>query len=80
MKGKNISDRVVAIIAESMELEPSTIKMNSNLMSDLELESLDLVDLVVAFEKEFGIEIADQDIKNIQTVGDIVKYAEDHQK
>ena len=50
--------------------------MDSNLINDLELESLDVVDLVVAFEKEFNIKIDDKDIKQFQTVEDIVKYLE----
>ena len=48
----------------------------TNLVKDLELESLDLVDLVAAFEDEFKVEILDKDIKNLQTVEDIVNYIE----
>jgi len=49
-------------------------------MKPLEVESLDLVDLVGAFEEEFGVEIQDKDIKGLQTVDDIVKYIEAHQE
>ena len=47
-----------------------------NLVSDLEIESLDLVDLVAAFEKQYNFEIPDKDIKELQTVNDIIKYIE----
>lgn len=76
MKKDNIKDRVINLIANTLEIDTSEINEESNLVSDLEIESLDLVSLVVAFENEFDIEIADNDIKNLQTVKDIIEYIE----
>lgn len=69
-----MEEKVIKIISDLMEIDESEIKLESNLSSDLNMESLDLVDLIVEFENEFDVEIKDQDIKNIQTVQDIVDY------
>lgn len=73
-----MKDKVIGLIAKTLDVNKKKLSEKTNLVKDLEIESLDLVDLVAAFEEEFGIEIADKDIKNIQTVGDIIKYAEEH--
>ena len=52
--------------------------MEANIQSDLGADSLDIVDLVMSLEEEFDCEIPDEEIENIKTVGDIVKYIEDH--
>ena len=74
-----MKNKVIEIIAETLDVDKSEISMKTNLIKDLDIESLDLVDLVGAFEEEFGVEIADKDIKDIQTVADIVEYIEDHE-
>lgn len=74
-----MKDKVIGLIAKTLDVDKKKLNEKTNLVKDLEIESLDLVDLVAAFEEEFGIEIADKDIKNIQTVGDIIKYAEEHE-
>lgn len=74
-----MKDKVIGLIAKTLDVDKKKLSEKTNLVKDLEIESLDLVDLVAAFEEEFGIEIADKDIKNIQTVGDIIKYAEEHE-
>jgi acyl carrier protein len=74
-----VKNKVIEIIAETLDVDKSEISMKTNLIKDLDIESLDLVDLVGAFEEEFGVEIADKDIKDIQTVADIVEYIEDHE-
>ena len=71
-----MEEKVISIIAKVLEIPEERIDNKTNLVKDLELESLDLVDLIVAFEMEYGIEILDKDIKNLQTVEDIVKYIE----
>lgn len=75
-----MKNKVIDIIAETLDVDKSEISMKTNLIKDLDIESLDLVDLVGAFEEEFGVEIADKDIKDIQTVADIVEYIEDHEE
>lgn len=74
-----MKDKVINLIAETLDVDKKKINEKTNLVKDLEVESLDLVDLVGAFEEEFGVEIADKDIKNLQTVGDIIKYTEEHE-
>ncbi len=71
-----MKEEIINIISEVLEIPKENIKENANLIRDLELESLDLVDLIAAFEKKYNIEILDKDIKNLQTVDDIVKYIE----
>lgn len=71
-----MKEEIIALIAKVLEIPKENINENTNLLNDLELESLDLVDLVAAFEKEYNIEILDKDIKNLQTVNDIIKYIE----
>ena len=75
-----MKDKVIKLIAKTLELDAKKINEKTNLVQDLDVESLDLVDLVAAFEEEFGIEIKDKDVKNLQTVGDIVKYIEKREK
>ena len=55
-----------------------TITLESSLVDDLGADSLDVVDLVMTLEDEFDMEIPDEDIENVRTVGDIVKYLEEH--
>ncbi|MBR0134434.1 acyl carrier protein [Candidatus Saccharibacteria bacterium] len=74
-----VKNKVIDIIAETLDVDKKDITLKTNLIKDLDIESLDLVDLVGAFEEEFGVEIADKDIKDIQTVADIVEYIEDHE-
>ena len=64
--------KVQEIIAEQLELDPAKITMESSLMEDLEADSLDVIELVMAFEEEFGVKMPDDELENIKTVGDIV--------
>ena len=67
---------VISLIAETLEIKKEDITRNTNLIKDLDIESLDLVDLVVAFENKYNLDMPDKDIKNLQTVDDIIKYLE----
>ena len=71
-----MKEEVIDLIADVLEMDKNEIDENTNLINDLGLESLDLVDLVAAFEKKYDVEILDKDIKNLQTVNDIIKYLE----
>lgn len=64
--------KVQEIIAEQLELDPAKITMESSLMEGLEADSLDVIELVMAFEEEFGVKMPDEELENIKTVGDIV--------
>lgn len=73
-----VYDKVVRIIAENLDIEESAISSDSVITDDLGADSLDVVDLVMSFEDEFGIEIPDDAVESIRTVGDIAKYIEDN--
>ncbi|MGN0561055.1 MAG: acyl carrier protein [Candidatus Fimenecus sp.] len=73
-----IFEKVRKIICDQFDLEEDDITPETLLEDDLEADSLDLVDLVMSFEDEFQIEVPDEDLENIKTVGDIVKYIEEH--
>lgn len=64
--------KVQEIIAEQLEIDPAKITMESSLMEDLEADSLDVIELVMAFEEEFSVKMPDEELENIKTVGDIV--------
>ena len=65
-------------IKDQLQVEESDVAMDTNLMKDLSADSLDAVEIIMAIEDEFGIEIPDEDAENIQTVGDLVKYVEEN--
>lgn len=73
-----IFEKVAAILAEQLDAEEESITLETNLVDDLGADSLDVVDLVMTLEDEFDMEIPDEDIENVRTVGDIVKYLEEH--
>lgn len=75
-----MKEEVVDLIAETLEIDKDELKDDTDLARDLNVESIDLVDLVTAFEDKYQFEIPDQELKNLQTVGDIVKYVEKRQK
>jgi len=69
---------IINVISEIAEINPKKISMTSTLSGDLELESLDLVTLVSTLEKKFDVSVNDNDIKDLQTVGDIINYVKEH--
>ncbi len=70
-------DKVKAIIAENLGVDEAEVKMEAAFIEDLGADSLDTVELVMALEDEFGIEIPDEEAEKIRTVGDAVKFIED---
>jgi acyl carrier protein len=70
-------ERVKDIIVEQLGVNPDQVKMEARFIEDLSADSLDTVELVMAFEEEFGAEIPDEDAEKLQTVGDAVKYIEE---
>lgn len=74
-----IIDKVKAIIVEQLGVEEEDVKMESSFVDDLGADSLDIVELVMALEEEFELEIPDEDAEKIRTVGEAVKYIQDHQ-
>ncbi|MDT3697947.1 MAG: acyl carrier protein [Thermincola sp.] len=73
----SVFDKVKAIIVEQLSVEEDEITMDSTFVEDLGADSLDIVELVMAFEEEFDMEIPDEEAEKIKTVGDAVKFIED---
>ena len=71
-----IFDEIKDIIIDQLQVEESEVTMDTNLMKDLSADSLDAVEIIMAIEEEYGIEIPDEDAETFQTVGDLVKYVE----
>ena len=74
-----IYEKIKKIMADNLGIDEDSITMDSVVTDDLGADSLDVVDLVMSFEDEFGVEIPDDAVENIKTVGDIVKYIEENQ-
>lgn len=68
--------KVINLIAEQAGVAVDSIKGETNLQGDLELDSLDIMDLLLVLEEEFDLQIPDEELSNIQTVNDIVNYIE----
>ena len=71
-------EKIREALAQQFEMDPESITMDTNLIDDLGADSLDIVDLVMSFEDEFDLEIPDDQVENIKTVGDVVKYIEEN--
>jgi acyl carrier protein len=77
MADKSVADRVKEIIVEQLGVNPDQVTPEAKFIEDLGADSLDTVELVMAFEEECGAEIPDEDAEKLQTVGDVIKYVED---
>lgn len=75
----DIFEKVKAIVVDQFDADADTIQENTSIVDDLGADSLDVVDLVMAVSDEFGVEIPDEQVENIKTIGDIVKFIEDKQ-
>mgnify|MGYP001306347896 FL=1 len=74
----DIEERVKKIVVEHLSIEEEKISESASFIDDLGADSLDTVELVMAFEEEFGVEIPDDAAESIQTFGDAVKYISDN--
>ena len=72
----DVSDRVKKIVVEHLGVEEDKVVENASFIDDLGADSLDTVELVMAFEEEFGSEISDSEAEKILTVGDAIKFIE----
>lgn len=72
----DVADRVKKIVVEHLAVDAEKVKMEASFIEDLGADSLDTVELVMAFEEEFGVEIPDDAAETITTVGDAVKLLE----
>ena len=74
----SIEERVQKIIVEQLGVKPEDVKPAASFVEDLGADSLDTVELVMAFEEEFGIDIPDEDAEQMRTVGDAISYLKKH--
>lgn len=75
----SIEEKVIAIVSDQLNIPKEDIKLNSDFVADLKADSLDLVELVMEFEDEFGVQIPESDQEKIKSVGDAVKYITEKQ-
>lgn len=73
-----VFERIREIICDQLDLEEDKVTMDSDIMEDFEADSLDVVDLVMSIEDEFGLEVPDDQIENFRTVGYVVRYIEEN--
>ena len=79
MADKTTFERIQGIIVELLGVDAAKVVPEARFREDLEADSLDLVELIMAFEEEFGAEISDEDAQKITTVGQAVDYVTSHQ-
>ena len=80
MSEKTIEQRVKDIIVEQLGAKPDQVVPSAKFIEDLGADSLDTVELVMALEEEFGIEVPDEQAEKLQSVGDVIKHVEESQK
>lgn len=73
-----VLEKVKMILADQLEVEEDTINAETDIQDDLGADSLDVVDLIMSLEDEFEIEVPDEDIEKLRTVGALVSYIESH--
>ncbi|BCW93004.1 MAG: acyl carrier protein [Acidobacteriota bacterium] len=76
----NIEQKVKDIIVQQLGVDPEKVKPEATFTDDLGADSLDTVELIMAFEEEFGVEIPDEAAEKIRTVGDAIAYLKEHVK
>lgn len=78
MSEKEIFQKLKTIVVDQLEVDEENVTMEATFVDDLAADSLDIVELVMTIEEEFDLEIPDSDAEKIVTVGDVVKYIEEH--
>lgn len=73
-----IQQKVIDLIVDQLGVDADSVKEDAHFIDDLGADSLDTVELVMAFEEEFDIEIPDEDAEKLETVGDAIKYLNEH--
>ena len=71
-------ERIRELLAEQLDIDEDKITMDSDILEDFVADSLDVVDMVMTLEDEFGVEVPDEQIENFHTVGDVVRYVEEN--
>lgn len=78
MAKEEIFDKLKELVVDQLGVDDEEVTMEATMQDDLGADSLDLVDLVMSVEEEFGVKVADEDLENIKTVGDIVDYIDEN--
>ncbi|MAZ47228.1 MAG: acyl carrier protein [Halobacteriovoraceae bacterium] len=73
-----IQDKVINIVSEAANVEAGNIKSETSFIDDLNLDSLDMVEMMMKMEEEFGIEIPEEKTEDLKTIGDVAKYLKDN--
>ena len=71
-----VCEKVKSFVVEQLGVDPDQVEMDTNLMKDLEADSLDAVEIILAVEDEYGLDIPDETAENFETVRDLVEYVE----
>ncbi len=71
-------DKIKAILAEQLDVDEDSLTMETDIAKDLNADSLDVVEILMSIEDEFDVEIPDEEIENIKTIGDLVEYIENN--
>ncbi len=74
----NVFEKIRDILVEQLSIDPDSLTMETDMLNDLDADSLDVVDVVMSLEDEFGIEIPDDAIEGMRLVSDLVRYVEEH--
>ena len=80
MADNNIEEKVKKIIVEQLTVNPDQVTPDAKFVEDLGADSLDNVELIMALEEEFNLEVPDEEAEKLQSVGDVIKYIEVNQK
>ncbi|HFC97738.1 MAG TPA: acyl carrier protein [Thermosulfurimonas dismutans] len=76
----SVEEKVIKIIAEKLNVSEDQVKPEASFVDDLGADSLDLVELVMAMEEEFGMEISDEEAEKLRTVGDVLNFVRERVK
>lgn len=76
----SIMERITQTIVDQLGVNPTEIVPQARFIDDLGADSLDIVELLMALEDQYGIEVPDEDAEGLQTVGDLIRYIEQHMK
>ena len=71
-----VFEKIQGMIAKQMDISPQSIAAESRLIEDLKADSLDVVELIMDIEQEFSVQVPEEELPNVHTVGDIVKFIE----
>ena len=78
MADQKTYERLKKIVVEQLGVDDADVKLEASFVDDLNADSLDLVELIMSLEEEFGVEISDEDAEKIKSVGDAQEYIEEH--